>query len=60
VELSYALPEYSDLGNWTIRVQAGGQLAEKGIIVEKYYKPFHEVSLNAFIQSTNILPGALN
>jgi hypothetical protein len=43
VDLFYDLPEYSDLGNWTIQVQAGAQTENKTIRVEKYFKPFHEV-----------------
>ena len=43
VELFYDLPEYTDLGNWTIRVQASGQIENKVILVEKYFRTLHEV-----------------
>lgn len=41
--MTYELPSYPSMGNWTIRVEAMLQVQEHQIIVERYYIPFFEV-----------------
>jgi len=41
--LEYELPEYTNLGNWSVQVRAGSQIESKTILVEKYFQPLHEV-----------------
>uniref|UniRef100_A0A0P5QML6 Macroglobulin complement-related protein n=1 Tax=Daphnia magna TaxID=35525 RepID=A0A0P5QML6_9CRUS len=43
VTLTYELPSYPPMGNWTIRVEAMLQVYEHKVIVERYYIPFFEV-----------------
>ncbi|KAB7501149.1 Antigen, partial [Armadillidium nasatum] len=43
INLSFDLPEYPDLGNWTIQVRARQQVQNKTIVVEQYFRPRFEV-----------------
>ena len=45
VNLGFKLPEYPQLGNWTIKVQARQQVQNHTILVEHNFKPKFEVKV---------------
>ena len=44
LSLSFTLPEYAALGNWSVKIEAQGQVEYKNFTVEKYFQPRYEVS----------------
>ncbi|KAB7495813.1 Antigen, partial [Armadillidium nasatum] len=62
VDLSFELPEYPLLGNWTIQFHARQQKQNKTILVEQYFRPRFEVFVKlpqTFLSSDEFLSGTV-